>query len=139
MDTEFEHLAADLSAFNHQHDAVLQATTSSSGPRTYRDELPSAFIDSQSLDIEEALKQSMDPNITADDEELDQFVDPNATVSGPAETICNRARSTIFDRGHCTFLGHVVLVSKLGNFSSHRVSTIEDRGSSSVTYSFSRA
>ena len=40
-------------------------------------------------------------------------------VSGPAETICNRARSTIFDRGHCTFLGHVVLVSKLGNFSSH--------------------
>ena len=80
MDTEFEHFAADLSAFNHQHDAVLQATTSSSGPRTYRDELPSAFVDSQSLDIEEALKQSMDPNITADDEELDQFVDPNATA-----------------------------------------------------------
>ena len=47
-----------------------------------------------------------------------------ASLSGPAETICNRARSTIFDRGHCTFLGHVVLVSKLGNFSSHRVSTI---------------
>ena len=40
-------------------------------------------------------------------------------VSGPAETICNRADPTIFDRGHCTFLGHVVLVSKLGSFSFH--------------------